>query len=336
MKKFSYLAKRIARVTAVSAFVISCFSVNAFALEYSFNNQSYGQTFYQSTSTDINHIGDSDQIVIGADGTIANNVTGNVSSSPYSPLNIPIGTYPEAYAETTDLAIANNTNNPWELGPTATNVNLYRPTYTSPILNGSLPNGGDSIISMIGSSGNVTTSSNIYTGSYTGGSGSGLTPTTSITETQMAVATGAVTGVSTNEIPMPEVSTAGAIGQLTISSIGLNKYVYEGASDANMARGLGHIESTAGWLGNVAIAGHNRGTNIAHFANLKNVQVGDTVTWTTAYGVANYVVTEINERNVNDTSGLLQDGTNKLTLYTCKENQPDLRIEVVASLVGIN
>ena len=35
-----------------------------------------------------------------------------------------------------------------------------------------------------------------------------------------------------------------------------------------------------------------------------------------------------------DTSGLAQDGTFKLTMYTCQKNQPDVKLKVVATLVG--
>ena len=56
--------------------------------------------------------------------------------------------------------------------------------------------------------------------------------------------------------------------------------------------------------------------------------------YTTAYGVRTYQVTSIETVSVYDTSGLAQDGTFKLTMYTCQANQPDVKLKVVATLVG--
>lgn len=100
-----------------------------------------------------------------------------------------------------------------------------------------------------------------------------------------------------------------------------------------MNKGIAHFDSTSGWLGNVGLAGHNRGSSAA-FHGLKNVQVGDSVKYTTAYGTLTYVVSSVTTVAVTDTSGLQQDGTNKLTMYCCVENQPQIRLCVVATLVG--
>ena len=45
-------------------------------------------------------------------------------------------------------------------------------------------------------------------------------------------------------------------------------------------------------------------------------------------------MTSIDAVSVNDTSGLAQDGSYKLTMYTCKANQPELKLKVVAHLVA--
>ena len=62
--------------------------------------------------------------------------------------------------------------------------------------------------------------------------------------------------------------------------------------------------------------------------------MGDTITYTTAYGTLTYVVSHVGTCATTDTSGLLQDGTNKLTMYTCKEGRPSVKLCVVATLVG--
>ena len=53
-------------------------------------------------------------------------------------------------------------------------------------------------------------------------------------------------------------------------------------------------------------------------------------TYTTLYGTRNYVVSDISYCATTDTSGLLQDGTNKLTMYTCKANDPSVKLRVTA------
>lgn len=324
--------KRAMSLALATMLCASLFCAPASALEYEFGSDAPGQIFHNSTSVDVNHIGDSDQIRVGMDGTVANDGTGLVSTSPLSFLDLPVGEFPDAWGFTTDLAIAQNTMIPNELGPTSTTVSVYTPIYTPIVMNGGLATGANYVPA--GMSGAYTTTAAGYTqrvssvGTYAAG--------TAAAAGVVTAGNGAVAGVSTQNIPMPEMNSNGAIGKLSIPSIGLNKYVYEGTTQENMGKGLAHFESTSGWLGNVAIAGHNRGNGTAFFAKLKDVQIGDTVTYTTAYGTANYVVTAVNERDTDDVSGLLQDGTNKITMYTCKADHPEVKLEVVATMVGTN
>ena len=55
--------------------------ISAQALEYNYTS-GVSQGFYQSTSVSTNAISDSGKIVVGSDGTIAANTSGNVTSSP--------------------------------------------------------------------------------------------------------------------------------------------------------------------------------------------------------------------------------------------------------------
>jgi len=148
-----------------------------------------------------------------------------------------------------------------------------------------------------------------------------------------AYGNGAYYGLATSQVSMPAITKGGAIGRLSIPSIGLNKYVYEGTSQASMRKGIAHFDCTSGWLGNIGLAGHNRGSS-ASFKHLKDVKLGDAVTYTTAYGSLTYVVSNITTVATTDTSGLQQDGGNRITMYTCKANQPDVKLCVTASLVG--
>ena len=323
--------KKFLGMTCVIAAAVAAMSVSAGALEYEYASEAPGATFHVSTSTDQNHVGEADQLVIGMDGTVTNNVIGNASHSPLSVLDLPIGEYPDAWGETTDLAIANNTYIPNELGPTFNNSAYYRATYTPIVMNGALPTAAGYAPAAVSGYGAINTG-------YSAGAGYSMASNVSYgTAASAAVSggNGSVAGVATQNVAMPTITDGGAIGQLSIPSIGLNKYVYEGTSTANMRKGIAHFDSTSGWQGNVALAGHNRGS-YAYFGKLKDVQVGDTVQYKTAYGTATYQVSAINERATTDTSGLAQDGTNKLTMYTCKMNHPEVKLCVVATMVGTN
>lgn len=316
------IPKKLTAMLLAAMLSVSNLAVTASALEYQYESEAPGQTFYQSTSTDANHIADSSQIVVGMDGTISNHTTGNVGSGPLSALDLPVGEYPDAWGMTTDVAIAQNSVFPGEVGPTTQTTAIYRPVYTPTIVSGALPTGNNYAPAGAIASG--------YNGVYSAVAGTVLPGTA-----QAAAGNGAYAGIATSNIAMPSITSGGAIGYLRIDSAGIAAYVYEGTSQSNMSKGVAHFDCTSGWLGNVAVAGHNRGSS-AYFANLKDVKLGDTVTYKTAYGTATYVVSNITTCATTDTSGLLQDGTNKLTMYTCKINQPEVKLCVVATMVGTN
>jgi len=319
------IPKKLASLSLAALLAVPMFCTSAFALEYTYESDAPGQTFYQSTSADANHIADSSQIVVGMDGTIGNNVTGNLSTSPLSALDLPVGDYPDAWGLTTDVAIAMNSVFPNEIGPTTQTTAIYKPTFLPTVVSGALPTGGN------------YAPAGIAVGSVVSGTGVIVGADGTLLNTAGITGNGVYAGIATSDIAMPAITEGGAIGQLSIPSINLNKYVYEGTSQSNMQKGLAHFDSTSGWLGNVAIAGHNRNSkNTAAFQKLKDVAVGDTVYYKTAYGTATYVVSEIKTVETTDTSGLLQDGTNKLTMYTCKMNHPEVKLCVVATMVGTN
>ncbi len=138
--------KKLASITMATMLACSLFCTPASALEYTYESAAPGQTFYKSTAADANHIADSSQIVIGMDGTIGNNVTGNLSMSPLSALNLPVGEYPDAWGMSTDIAIAMNSVFPNEIGPTTQTTMIYRPTFLPTVVSGALPTGGNYIV----------------------------------------------------------------------------------------------------------------------------------------------------------------------------------------------
>lgn len=120
-----------------------------------------------------------------------------------------------------------------------------------------------------------------------------------------------------------------SIGRLKINAIDLNLKVYEGTTETSMKKGLGHFVSSDYYEGNVCIAGHNRGVN-TNFGKLKKLEIGDKITYKTKLGSKNYKVTSIEKISADDFSKLTSTQQNKITLITCVENQPMLRLCVQA------
>ena len=116
----------------------------------------------------------------------------------------------------------------------------------------------------------------------------------------------------------------GSLGTLKIPSIGLTVGVYEGTGSAPLLKGAGHFENTSIWLGNVPIAGHNRGVR-NDFGKIHTLKAGDIITLTTVLGTRTYAVSSVSKVDVSDTSGLAYTTENCITLYTCVEDQPAYR-----------
>jgi len=122
----------------------------------------------------------------------------------------------------------------------------------------------------------------------------------------------------------------GSIGTVSISRVGLKAKVYEGATDASMKKGAGHYTGSGVYDGNIGLFGHNRGSN-AYFAKLKNVKIGDTVTYKTSVGTKAYEVNFVGTIASTDFSYLNEMGDNRITMITCIANQPSLRLCVQAT-----
>ena len=121
----------------------------------------------------------------------------------------------------------------------------------------------------------------------------------------------------------------GSLGTVSIARVGLSAKVYEGATNESMAKGAGHYVTTGCWNGNVGLFGHNRGS-AAYFGKLKDVRVGDTVTYVTNQGTRTYSVQFVGIIDYTDYSYLNESGDNRITLITCVANQPSLRLCVQA------
>lgn len=121
----------------------------------------------------------------------------------------------------------------------------------------------------------------------------------------------------------------GSIGTIKIPSLGINMKLWEGETDASMKKGLGHYSSTSAWDGNVGACGHNRGTKYA-IGSIKDLEQGDTITYTTIYGTRTYQVTLVKIISNNDWSYLQSTSDNRITLTTCLADHPESRVVVQA------
>ena len=125
----------------------------------------------------------------------------------------------------------------------------------------------------------------------------------------------------------------GSIGTLKIPSLNINMKVWEGETRASMAKGLGHYSSTSGWDGNVGICGHNRGAKY-NIGSIRNLEIGDTLTYSTVYGTRAYAVILVKTISDSDWSYLQATADNRITITTCLANQPSKRVCVQAEEVS--
>jgi len=133
--------------------------------------------------------------------------------------------------------------------------------------------------------------------------------------------------VSTSVAPAysaPRYYADGSIGTIYVARTKQTIKVYEGEQLNNLRIGAGHFKSTSTWDGNVALCGHNRG-GAGYFSFVKDLQIGDKVTYTTLYGTRTYEVYSKEQINEYDHSKLNFTMDNVLTLLTCVAGIPELR-----------
>ncbi len=127
--------------------------------------------------------------------------------------------------------------------------------------------------------------------------------------------------------------TNGHFGAVSIGNHKLFAYVYPGATYESMQKGAGHVDGTSVWNGNVALCGHNRGS-WPYFGTLKNVQVGDIITYRTSLGVRTYRVTSAGQIAATNTAVLSPTTGNRITLLTCIANEPSYRLCVIGQEIN--
>ena len=123
--------------------------------------------------------------------------------------------------------------------------------------------------------------------------------------------------------------SGGYLGRLEIPALDLNVKVYEGTGNTALQKGAGHFSDTSIWEGAVALAGHNRGEH-DHFNGIWTLDVGDEIIYSTKLGTRTYEVVSVTRVDELDRSGLTASTENKLVLYTCVADEPELRWCVTA------
>lgn len=178
--------------------------------------------------------------------------------------------------------------------------------------------------------------------SYLPGSGELLTPNLAGATVGISVTTPTISGVTmlapvvaeTPIVSYPVTAytnltsdlyySGGYLATLQIPRLGVNVKVYQGTDTSQLAKGAGHFPATSIWDGNVAVAGHNRGTN-CYFGEIHKLAQGDTVTLTTKLGKRTYAVTGVFKVDETDSSMLAATADNCITLYTCVRGQSAYR-----------
>ena len=96
-----------------------------------------------------------------------------------------------------------------------------------------------------------------------------------------------------------------------------------------MNKGLGHFTSTSVWDGNVGLCGHNRGAKYVIGA-IKDLEIGDTVTYTTSAGTGLTKWQTVRKIASNDWSYLESTSDNRITMITCVAGDYSVRWMVQA------
>ena len=180
------------------------------------------------------------------------------------------------------------------------------------------PSAGGSVTGSTGSSGTISN------GTTSSGGNSSITGSNFSTSTQPNTSSGFT------KVTSDMYYSNGHLGTLKIPAIDLSVKIYEGTDSDTLHKGVGHFEDSSIWSGNVALAGHNRGT-MQPFNKLHKLEVGDEVTLKTKLGTRTYKVVSVSKIDYDDRSGLAVTRENRLTLYTCVQDESEYRWCVVCT-----
>ena len=118
---------------------------------------------------------------------------------------------------------------------------------------------------------------------------------------------------------------------IKISSIDLYAPIEETTKMEVLNKAVGHFEDTSFKIGNVGLAAHNRGYEKNYFEKLKEVKKGDEVVYKYEEFNKTYIVDIIEIIRNTDWSYLENTESNRITMITCVEGNPELRLCVQAT-----
>lgn len=117
---------------------------------------------------------------------------------------------------------------------------------------------------------------------------------------------------------------------LKIPKIKLEAKIKNGTSENILNEYIGHFEETEYIKGNIGLAAHNRGYNVNYFSKIKNLKKGDIIIYQKDEYIAKYKVNSKRIIRDDDWNHLKQNNKDIITLITCVENKPKLRLCIQA------
>lgn len=139
-----------------------------------------------------------------------------------------------------------------------------------------------------------------------------------------------VTPVDTPALQNPTSTPDTNIWKLSIPKINLEASIAEGTTKDILNEYIGHFPETVIDNGNVGLAAHNRGYRVNYFNGLKNLEANDMLYYTYNGVTKVYAVVSKDIIYIKDWSKLEPTTDERLTLITCVENEPQLRLCVQA------
>lgn len=129
------------------------------------------------------------------------------------------------------------------------------------------------------------------------------------------------------EMEQQDMTENNIIGTLEIPKINLKANIAEGIDWDTIALNIGHFSNSSVWNGNIALAAHNRGSEVEHyFENINQLEKGDLIIYKSEMGERRYKVNSIREIENTDWSVTENTEENKITLITCITNKPESRL----------
>ncbi len=122
---------------------------------------------------------------------------------------------------------------------------------------------------------------------------------------------------------------------ICIPKINLKAEIKDGVSQDVLNKYVGHFDQTPRFDGNVCLAAHNRGYSVNYFAEIKDLQMKDSIFYFYNNNLYEYKVIDMNEIEETDWTKLENANVPILTLITCVEDMPNLRRYLQAELIGV-